>query len=355
MFVGAMAAFTAVVLLGAGELPVKCREFESSAIQANKFKRIASFAKYGLELLDDADAVSGKAMALRKHPKGNDLHKSPFFDFGIYDDISKKTVARLRVQKDDLPQDEKYHFVRVGRVTLSKNMLVYAHPSWAMQQSISSLYDAKNPARNIVDVYVSIKFTGPAYVKNSAKENAVFIDQLVFAHTGLPGKAGADSPLPANLQGKEIRYIDANDFFTYRRFAKNGIKLVNDKDSLFGKAIFLGENKAKPNLHKADYSMGIYSNKSKKQLALKTIKLANIPKDEKYHLYSIGKCTLENNCYFWGHRSWVMQQILTPLVEKDAEKNSGEVFVSIKFTGPSYVPGSTSPDGVFIDRILLAR
>ena len=152
-----------------------------------------------------------------------------------------------------------------------------------------------------------------------------------------------------------IRYIDANDFTTYRRFAKNGVKLVEDKDSLFGKAMFLGADSRKPNLHKVNFRMGVYSPARKKQIASKNIKLTDLAKDEKYHLIKIGSGTLEKNCYFWGHNSWVMQQTLNPLIDSNAEQNSGEFYVSVKFTGPSYVPGSTSPDGIFIDRILLAR
>ena len=50
---------------------------------------------------------------------------------------------------------------------------------------------------------------------------------------------------------------------------------------------------------------------------------------------------------------WSFATVRTTL--NSAEQNSGDFYVSVKFTGPSYVPGSTSPDGVFIDRILLAR
>ena len=353
MFLGVAGILTLLVQAGGAELPAKCMEFDSSEIKADAFKRISSFAKYGLELLDDAEAVSGKAMALRKHPKGTPLHKHPTFEFGVYDAVSKKTLARLLIPKAEIPQNEKYNFFRIGRVTLTKNMFVYAHRSWAMQQNISSLYDAADPARNIVEVYVSIKFTGPEYVKNSKKENAVFIDQIVVLRTGVPCKAAAS--LPQELHGKVIRYIDANDFTTYRRFAKNGVKLVEDKDSLFGKAMFLGADSNKPNLHKVNFRMGVYSPARKKQIASKNIKLTDLAKDEKYHLIKIGSGTLENNCYFWGHNSWVMQQVLASLIDSNAEQNSGDFYVSVKFTGPSYVPGSTSPDGIFIDRILLAR
>ena len=49
-----------------------------------------------------------------------------------------------------------------------------------------------------------------------------------------------------------------------------------------------------------------------------------------------------------------MQQPLTEFA-KNAGNDEFEVMVSIKFTGPSYVPGSTSADAVYIDRILFIR
>ena len=38
--------------------------------------------------------------------------------------------------------------------------------------------EANNP--NYFDVWVSIRFQGPAYVKGSAKENAVYIDRAAL-------------------------------------------------------------------------------------------------------------------------------------------------------------------------------
>ncbi|MBO7327167.1 MAG: hypothetical protein J6W00_00175, partial [Lentisphaeria bacterium] len=152
----------------------KDKEFESSQLSGKSFSRISSFAKFGLEAVDDADAADGKAMALKKHPQGKDLHNYQYFQFGIYCEATKKNLARKLIIKSDLPQDEKYHFYNLGKVTLSKRTIFFAHGSWTMQQQLYKFFDANDANKNLVDVYVSVKFTGPAYVKNSTKENGIF-------------------------------------------------------------------------------------------------------------------------------------------------------------------------------------
>ena len=340
----------------AAEVPAKIREFESVEVTGKDFRRISGFAKYGLEAVDDADAASGRAMALRKHPQGKDLHSGTAFNMGIYCDVNKKTLANWQLAKTAIPQDEKYHFYRIGKAQASKALVIYGHKSWAMQQKFTNLVDEKDPRGNLVEVYASVKFTGPAYVKGSKLENGIFVDRIIFTRIGLPTRKSADSPLMAELQGKMVNPFSANDFYSYRRFAKNGLKLVDDADAADGKAICLGANPAKPALHKSPYRMGIFSNKTKKQLAFRALAPESIAQDEKYHLINIGRITLTENCYFWGHNSWVMQQDLNPVFKADIPGDKPcDVYVSVKFTGPSYVAGSKLEDAVYIDRILFVQ
>lgn len=337
--------------LHAAENFTRDKEFENSQLSGKNFTRISSFAKYGLEALDDADAADGKAMALRKHPKGSDLHKYNDFQLGIYCEVTKKNLARRVLLKKDLPQDEKYHFYRIGRVNLSKRTTFFAHRSWAMQQNLNKFYNADDAKKNLVEVYVSVKFTGPAYVKNSTKENGIFIDRIVLLHVGLPSRKAADNPLPESLQGKMICDLSSGEFIIRRDVAKGGLKMSDDPEAAGGKAMMLGEKAGKPDFHKKPFRMGVYNNSTKKNLVYKQLQPGEIAKDEKYHLVPMGKTKLVPNIFFWGHSSWLMQQNLNDIA-KITDENVCEVLVSIKFTGPSYVPGSTAKDGVWIDRIL---
>ena len=351
-----MAAAVTVLIfnLQAAETFTKDKEFENSQLSGKNFTRISSFAKLGLEAVDDADAAGGKAMALKKHPKGTDLHNSKDFQIGIYCEAAKKNLARKIISKKDLPQDEKYHVYHIGKVTLSKRTIFFAHRSWAMQQQLYKFFDANDANKNLVDAYVSVKFTGPAYVKNSTKENGIFIDRIVLLHVGLPTRKSAESPLPEFLQGKIINDFSSGEFFIGKKFAQSGLKLTADPEACNGKAMMMGAKANNPDFHKKPFMMGIYSNSLKKNLAYKKLKADEIARDEKYHIIPLGKIKLQPNLFFWGHASWLMQQPLTDFA-KNAGSDECEVMVSIKFTGPSYVPGSTSADAVYIDRILFIR
>ena len=56
----------------------------------------------------------------------------------------------------------------------------------------------------------------------------------------------------------------------------------------------------------------------------------------------------------WLHWTWQFQfyprdaYAMTPDYESD-------VWISVKAAGPTYVKGSSKPDGIFIDRVIIAR
>ena len=82
-----------------------------------------------------------------------------------------------------VPQDEKYHWFRLpGKIELKHKSGFWGH-GWAVQANTTHLYMLTDgtPADNTWDeVWFSAKFTGPAYVPGSKKENAVFVDMLVL-------------------------------------------------------------------------------------------------------------------------------------------------------------------------------
>ena len=70
----------------------------------------------------------------------------------------------------------KFHLYRVGRSALLKDFYVWFDPTWR--------YRCWEKTIGIVpeewDVWVSAKFTGPAFVEGSTEENRVFFDCLLF-------------------------------------------------------------------------------------------------------------------------------------------------------------------------------
>lgn len=137
--------------------------------------------------IDDPDAVTGKALALfdlNAIKKDNpDFHrKNPVFS--LYDNLSKKTLLRKTLKPDQYPQDEKYHWYYLGKTRLSaKNLLIF-HWSWWLSQDVgSSVFDPLEPNAEY-DVHVSVKLTGPAYVKKSKSADSIRLDRIVFLEAG---------------------------------------------------------------------------------------------------------------------------------------------------------------------------
>ena len=66
----------------------------------------------------------------------------------------------------------------MGKVTLTKNCVFFAHPTWAMQLDLDRYY--RTGTDNTFEVFVSFKFEGPAYVKGSKKPNKVSVDRVLL-------------------------------------------------------------------------------------------------------------------------------------------------------------------------------
>ncbi len=114
--------------------------------------------------------------------------------------------------------------------------------------------------------------------------------------------------------------------------------------------------KVKPNSGMYSSSVAIYNWSTKKTGA--RMNLRKFPEDEKFHWYRLGnyeflpgRVTL---LMWWWHMQGDLSKVFTP-PDGNNDINKYTVYVSLKFTGPSYVPGSKKPDGVFIDQIILVQ
>ena len=134
---------------------------------------------YGLRLVNDADSPTGKAMSIGKEARGGEEFHKDQLTSGFQDRSIMKPFHSYEFKRDKIPQDEKYHFVNVGNVELHVASLFWMHRQWFIQQDFSKFF--KRGENNKYDVWVSVKFTGPAYVKGSTKENAISIDRFILA------------------------------------------------------------------------------------------------------------------------------------------------------------------------------
>jgi hypothetical protein len=141
---------------------------------------------YG-NVVNDPDSPTGKAL-MSSHPspayhgEGKIVRGKTWafpaakFEVGCLNIRRHKNIVISKI-----PQDEKYHWFKVPKAELSSKCLLWGH-CWALQFDLSQAYQLANGIanNNIWNVWFSVKFTGPEWVKGSKKKNAVYLDRVVL-------------------------------------------------------------------------------------------------------------------------------------------------------------------------------
>ena len=170
------------------------KELERLTLQLDipeKFKhippdRIRQFAWPVFEkVTDDPDSPLGKAMsspddegADKRHVLKKQAGKNYPTSFGVYDHEKRKGIS---MHVTDIPQDEKYHWYKIGKFNFGKQSLLWSW-FWQRQANLRSVWTNVDGVEKFNEwvVWISVKITGPAYVKNSKKPNAVMLDRIVL-------------------------------------------------------------------------------------------------------------------------------------------------------------------------------
>ncbi|HNX34809.1 MAG TPA: DUF4838 domain-containing protein [Kiritimatiellia bacterium] len=185
-------------------------------------------------------------------------------------------------------------------------------------------------------------FNSDAYARNK--------DQLAEAETKLATAkmrfTGRPLQLPPEFVGKEVVDINWSAF-------QSG-NAVEDADGLAGKACLLRDGEGRKDYHRLPFQMGLYCRAKKKFLAGKNLPAEEIPQDGKFHLYPLGKHTIEPTTIFWAHWTWYMSIVIDTAYLPGAD-NDWDVYASIKLVGAPYQKDSKEPARVLVDRILLVR
>ena len=100
--------------------------------------------------------------------------------------------------------------------------------------------------------------------------------------------------------------------------------------------------------------MGTYTYQDNKGLIDYRIEEKDIPQDEKYHLYHLGRGPVTPKTLVWLHWTWLLHAYIDSVYAPDGD-NEWDVYVSLKLTGEPYVKGSKTAPGVYCDRIILAK
>ena len=80
--------------------------------------------------------------------------------------------------------------------------------------------------------------------------------------------------------------------------------------------------------------------------------------DERYHYVRLGEATIGSNTIYWCMNWYLTFHIKDFFVFCDGapvDLNHYEFWISVKFQGPGYVKGSTKPNGIFFDRLVMKR
>jgi hypothetical protein len=128
------------------------------------------------KLIDDPEAAGGKAISLGAEVKDRTKNNSTSFE--IEDWNEGKMLCAKEIKTKDLPKDEKYHLLKIGRVNFVKDSQanLYCASNREIQCDLYRVF----PPKSSYDVYVSVKFQGPEYVPGSTKANAIMVDRAIF-------------------------------------------------------------------------------------------------------------------------------------------------------------------------------
>ncbi len=184
--------------------------------------------------------------------------------------------------------------------------------------------------------------------KNAKGPNGM--NDFILSHT--PPQPGAKYPVPPEVEGKEVYEVIYDEFNKIGEMRAWGMRLVDDTDSPTGKAMRMG--KKSDGFHKDQLTAGFQDRSVMKGFHSYEFKRDQLPQDEKYHFYDLGTVELHIMSLFWMHRTWLIQQDFSRYFTRGGD-NKYRFYVSVKFTGPSYVKDSTSEDAISIDRFLLVR
>ncbi|MCC6579492.1 MAG: DUF4838 domain-containing protein [Phycisphaeraceae bacterium] len=101
------------------------------------------------------------------------------FLFGYFDSTRHAFVINSKIEKQDIVSGE-YRLYKLGRTTLNERCMVWVSTSWYINFSLNQYYNSLQPDQ-AWDIYVSLRFDGPAYGGNdSAAVNRVSADRVIL-------------------------------------------------------------------------------------------------------------------------------------------------------------------------------
>ena len=153
------------------KLPEQFRELPSRDVA--DFNRL-TFSPYSplQNFVGDKEAAGEMAVSFAGD---NEAHTKPL-SFGV------TGGATITLEPERIPQDEKYHLFKIGRINVKPGTTVWAYAEGRLGVNVDRLFvpDAKDIQVNDWDAYISLKVKGPAYVKGSTEANGIWVDRVLL-------------------------------------------------------------------------------------------------------------------------------------------------------------------------------
>ena len=227
--------------------PAKFKAVPDKNFKMLSYINFKDVARFNAKVVDDPDSEMGKALkSANPLPQWHGINKlidkkhrfySTQFVLG-----NNGAPGMIKVFLKDVYKDEKYHWYRIpGTIELRSRASFWGH-SWAIQASANQLFllTTGDPKDNTWDqCWFSAKFTGPAYVPGSKKENAIYVDMMVITRgekdnefipvsaCAIPEEKNAAGKLPAGW--RMVQYYKSSGTATViERNGNNAIKIIGD-------------------------------------------------------------------------------------------------------------------------------
>ena len=205
--------------------PEKFKDVPKHNFRMITYRNFSQKRNLGTSVAKDPESIHGYALkAADKRPECHGIAKLLSKKYKFYTTQfvlgNHKAPGRVELILRDVPQDEKYHWFRIpGSIELQAVSYFWGH-AWSIQASTKHWYMLTdgNPLDNTWDqVWFHAKFTGPAYVKGSKKENAIYIDMVVAVRntedTAFVGSPAYAKMGPVNKKSKLPQGWEVNGYY----------------------------------------------------------------------------------------------------------------------------------------------
>jgi len=156
------------------ELAMLRAEMPEQFIGTNAAIRLLAPTLLGIspsDAVEDPDAVGGISRRFVA-PASPDCRPVP--QFRVYDALTGHSGELIALGR--VPQDEAYHWVSLGVHPVGGGSAIWSN----LGINIPLGWGALPPPSNEMEVWVSMKFTGPIYVEDSTQPDQVLIDRVVI-------------------------------------------------------------------------------------------------------------------------------------------------------------------------------